>query len=221
MSAAVVDFKQRYALGVAARVIPASAWVPLRRAQELVDQANRAVQDLDAELAAERERARAAGHAEGRAAALDAFAAAIAALRDARDRIGEQMREQLAALAVGVVERIAPSIGAETLVSVLAAEAVRRLVFEPSLVIRVHPDVAEATRRRLGQEGLAGAGAPTVDVVGTPELGEFDCVIETEGGVVRAGLGEQLEQVRVILAAAQRESGPDADALVPVEPDDA
>lgn len=211
MSAAIIDLKQRYALGVTERVIPASAWVPLSRAQELVDQANRALQELGAELDAERAQARELGLAEGRRSALDQFAAATQALQTARDQLAEQMRAQLTGLAVAVVERIAPALGADKLVPVLVGEAVRQLAFEPNLVVRVHPDVAEETRQRLAQEGIGIGGVPAIEVVATPEFGAFDCVIETEGGVVRAGLNEQLEQVRTILAVAQREAAP-ADA---------
>lgn len=214
MNAALIDFQQRYALGVDTRVIPAAAWVPLSEVQALVDQANEAMRNLDAELTAERERARQTGLDEGRNSALDQFTAAIAALRDARDQLAEKMRAQISELAVGVVERIAPSIGADRLLPVLVGEAVRQLAFEPNLVVRVHPDVAEATRQRLAAEGLSG-GAATTEIVAASELGEFDCVIETEGGVVRAGLKEQLEQVRVILATAQRESA--HDGVAPAE----
>lgn len=203
MSAAFIDLKQRYALGVGGRVIPAAAWLPLTQVQELVEQANRAVQALDEELAAERAAAREQGHAEGRQSALDQFAAATAAMHTARERLAERLRGQITELAVAVVERIAPALGADKLVPVIAGEAVRQLALEPNLIVRVHPDVAEATRQRLAGDGLGLGGMPTTEVVATPEFGEFDCVIETEGGVVRAGLREQLEQVRTILAAAR------------------
>lgn len=206
MNAAFVDLKERYALGVGGRVIPAAAWLPLTRVQELVDQANRAVQALDAELAAERAAARAQGLAEGRRDALDQFAAATNALHVAREQLAERMRGQITELAVAVVERIAPALGADRLVPMLVGEAVRQLAFEPSLVVRVHPDVAEATRERLAGDGLGLSGTPTTEIVATPEFGEFDCVIETEGGVVRAGLREQLDQVRTILAMAREQS---------------
>jgi flagellar biosynthesis/type III secretory pathway protein FliH len=208
VNAAFVDLKERYALGVGGRVIPAAAWLPLTRVQELVDQANRAVQALDAELEAERAAARAQGLAEGRSDALDQFAAATAALQAARDQLAERMRGQITELAVAVVERIAPALGADRLVPMLVGEAVRQLAFEPNLVVRVHPDVAEATRERLSGDGLGLGGTPTTEVVATPEFGEFDCVIETDGGVVRAGLREQLDQVRTILAMAREQSSP-------------
>lgn len=206
MNAAFVDLKERYALGVGGRVIPAAAWLPLTRVQELVDQANRAVQALDAELEAERAAARAQGLAEGHRQGLDQLAAATHALHVAREQLAERMRGQITELAVAVVERIAPALGADRLVPMLVGEAVRQLAFEPNLVVRVHPDVAEATRQRLANDGLGLGGTPTTEIVATPEFGEFDCVIETEGGVVRAGLREQLDQVRTILAMAREQS---------------
>lgn len=214
MSATVVDLKQRFALGVDARIVPAAAWVPLQRAQELVDQANAALQQLEGELERERANARELGAAEGRRLALDDFAAATQALSQAREQLAERMRSQLADLAIAVVDRIAPALGADRLVPILVGEAVRQLSFEPNLVVRVHPEVADATRERLAQEGV---GMPAIEIAGMPEFGAFDCLIEAEGGVVRAGLHEQLEQVRTILAAAQRE----ADATYPDEPDHA
>ncbi|MEP7042843.1 MAG: FliH/SctL family protein [Dokdonella sp.] len=219
----MIDLKQRYALGVSDRIIPAAAWLPLSRAQELVDQANHALQELDVELAAEHARAYACGHDEGRQAALAQFAAATAALHASRELLATQMRAQLTELAVAVVERIAPSLGADKLVPFLAGEAVRQLAFEPNLIVRVHSDVAEATRQQLLVEGISLGGAPTFEVIATPEFGAFDCVIETEGGVVRAGLREQLEQVRTILAVAQQESAPDSNAvtLTPAQASDA
>lgn len=203
MNAAFVDLKERYALGLSGRVIPAAAWLPLSRAQELVDQANQAVHALEGELEAERAAAREQGFTEGRGDALDRFAAATAALHTAREQLAQRLRGQITELAVAVVERIAPALGADKLVPVLVGEAVRQLAFEPNLIVRVHPDVAEATRLRLANDGLGLGGTPTTEVVATPEFGEFDCVIETEGGVVRAGLREQLDQVRTILAVAR------------------
>jgi len=202
---AVVNLRRHHALALTERVIPAEALVALSQAQGIVDQANEAAARLDAELQFERERAREIGRAEGRQSALDQFAAMLAALQEARERLSGQMRAELGELAVGVVERIAPALGAERLVSTLVAEAVRQLAFEPTLLVRVHPDIAEAIRQHLANEGL-GVGAAPIEIVATPELGEFDCIIETEGGVVRAGLREQLEQVRIILAVAQQEA---------------
>ncbi len=206
MSAVMIDFHQRYALGIDARVIPAQAWLPLSRVQELVDQANHAVENLAVELAEEHRRAREAGLDEGRRTALDQFGSSLVALQRAREQLGEQMRAQVAELAVGIVERIAPALGAQRLIPELVAEAVHQLALEPNLTVRVHPDVADATRHRVATHAVG--GAPAIEVVATPEIGEFDCLIEAEGGVVRAGLKEQLDQVRVILASARSESTP-------------
>jgi len=217
---AVISSRRHYVLALTERVIPADAFVAIEQAQGLVDQANDAVAHLDDELQAERERARSIGREEGRREALTEFGAALMALAESRDRLGEQMRAQLGELAVGVVERIAPALGAERLVSVLVAEAVRQLAFEPSLLVRVHPGIADAIREHLAHEGL-GVGATPIEIVATPELGEFDCVIETDGGVVRAGLREQLDQVRIILAVAQQEDARERAAAIEGEGSDA
>lgn len=204
MNAMAID-EQRFRLYLDAGVIPAAAWAPLSEAQQVVDQANTLLMQAQAERDQVLEDARAQGRTEGSERALRDFAQALQALAEAREALTQELRRRASEVAIGVVKHIAPAIGAERLVASLVAEAMQKLVFEPHLLVRVHPDVAQQAREEVA--ALGAAAAPDTEIIGDPELDRFDCVIESAGGMVRAGFNEQLEQARVILAAAEQPTG--------------
>lgn len=204
MNALVAD-RERFQLYVAAGVIPASAWTPLEEAQRIVEQANALLRDAETEREQIFAQARREGLAEGREAGLRECAEALQALAEARAAATAELRKRAGDLAIGVVKHIAPAIGADRIVASLVAEAMQKLVFEPHLLVRIHPDVVE--RARVEVAALGAAAAPDIEIIGDPNLDRFDCIIESAGGIVRAGFNEQLEQARVILAAAEKTHG--------------
>jgi flagellar biosynthesis/type III secretory pathway protein FliH len=209
MSAMIADGmpidQGRFQLYLDAGVVPAAAWSPLTEAQAILDQANALLRQVEVELAQAREQARMQGTQEGREAGMRDFAAALHALTEARAVATEDLRRRAGDIAIGVVRHIAPAIGAERLVASLVAEAMQKLVFEPHLLVRVHPDAVESARAEVA--ALGAAAAPDTEIIGDAELDRFDCIIESAGGMVRAGFNEQLDQARVILAAAEQTSG--------------
>lgn len=204
MNALVTD-RERFQLYLDAGVVPAAAWTPLEQAQQIVEQANALLRQAETEVEQIRAQARFEGLVEGRERGLRDCANALKALAEARASATADLRRRAGDIAIGVVRHIAPALGAERMVSALVAEAMQKLVFEPHLLVRVHPDVAEQARAEVA--ALGAAAAPDTEIIGDPELDRFDCIIESAGGVVRAGFNEQLEQARVILAAAEQASG--------------
>lgn len=202
---ALVTSRERFQLYVASGVIPAAAWTPLEEAQRMVEQANALLRQAEAEREQIFAQARHDGLAEGREAGLRECAEALQALTEARAAATAQLRKRAGEIAIGVVKHIAPAIGAERMVASLVAEAMQKLVFEPHLLVRIHPDVVE--RARVEVAALGAAAAPDIEIIGDPNLDPFDCIIESAGGIVRAGFHEQLEQARVILAAAEKTGG--------------
>jgi flagellar biosynthesis/type III secretory pathway protein FliH len=204
MNALVAD-RERFQLYVAAGVIPAAAWTPLDEAQRIVEQANALLRQAEAEREQIFAQARHEGLIEGREAGLRECAQALQALADARAAATADLRKRAGDIAIGVVKHIAPAIGAERIVASLVAEAMQKLVFEPHLLVRIHPDIVAQARSEVA--ALGAAVAPDIEIIGDPNLDRFDCIIESAGGIVRAGFDEQLEQARVILAAAERTTG--------------
>ncbi|HEX7814094.1 hypothetical protein, partial [Dyella sp.] len=148
MNAMAID-EQRFRLYLDAGVIPAAAWAPLSEAQQVVDQANTLLMQAQAERDQVLEDARAQGRTEGSERALRDFAQALQALAEAREALTQELRRRASEVAIGVVKHIAPAIGAERLVASLVAEAMQKLVFEPHLLVRVHPDVAQQAREEV------------------------------------------------------------------------
>ncbi|HEV2682289.1 MAG TPA: FliH/SctL family protein [Rhodanobacter sp.] len=204
MNAMIAD-RDRFQLYLDAGIVPAAAWSSLADAQAMVDQANALLRQVETDVAQVRDQARAEGLQQGRELGVRDFAAALHALTEARAAATEDLRRRAGDIAIGVVRHIAPAIGAERLVASLVAEAMQKLVFEPHLLVRVHPDAVEPARAEVA--ALGAAAAPDTEIIGDPELDRFDCIIESAGGMVRAGFNEQLDQARVILAAAEQTSG--------------
>lgn len=202
---AMVTRADHYQLHVQSGRIPASAWTPLNEALRIVEQANELLREAEARVEEIKANARFEGLIEGRERGLRDCARAMQALVQARSVATEDLRRRAGEVAIGVVKHIAPSIGAERLVASLVAEAMQRMVFEPHLLVRIHPDIVEPARKEI--RALGAAVPPDIEIIGDPELGRLDCIIESEGGVVRAGFNEQLEQTRRILAAAERGNG--------------
>lgn len=207
MTALAVIDAGRYHLDVAGTVVRAAEWHTAEQAQALLERANQALAQARADAAQQCREGLERGRAEGHAAGLADWTRALAALASARDALLEDMRAQVVELAVAVVDHIAPRIGAQVLLPALAAEAVQQLTAEPALLVKVHPSVVAPVRERI--DSLEGAALPKTDVVEDDGLGEFDCVIETQGGLVCAGLSEQLQQAGRILAAARSAPGRD------------
>lgn len=197
--------RERFQMYLDAGVIPAAAWTPLSEAQRIVEEANALLRQAEREREQIFAQARREGLSEGREAGLRECAHALQALVQARAVATEELRRRAAEVAIGVVKHIAPAIGAERLVASLVAEAMQKLVFEPQLLVRIHPDVVAQARSEVA--ALGAAACPDIEIIGDPNLDRFDCIIESAGGIVRAGFDEQLQQARVILAAAEKTSG--------------
>lgn len=202
---ALVSNDDQYRMYVESGRIPADAWIPLNEAHRIVERANELLREAEARVEEIKANARFEGLIEGRERGLRDCARAMQALIQARAVATDELRRRAGEVAIGVVKHIAPSIGAERLVASLVAEAMQRMVFEPHLLVRIHPDVVEPARREI--RALGAAVPPDIEIIGDPDLGRLDCIIESEGGVVRAGFNEQLEQTRRILAAAERSNG--------------
>lgn len=139
----------------------------------------------DAALAEARDEGFAAGHAEGRAAGEASIAEALLRLAKADAARAEAQRADLARLAIGVVRRIAGSVGAPEFVAGIAAQAAVKIAPDGVATIRVHPDAAPRASERL-------AGLRHVAVEEDAALDYTDCVVETALGRTHAGLETQL-----------------------------
>jgi type III secretion protein L len=139
--------------------------------------------------------ARAAGYAEGRAQALAEVAPRLIDAWDQASRSAQAdvqaLRAQVSALSVRVTERLAQDLAPADVVSALARRASEEFLPDTSAVLRVHPDVAQAVRERMG----SAPASAVFEVRADATLGPLACVFETPSGTLLAGLRDQLSEV--------------------------
>lgn len=194
LSVALLDLP-RLELAVAGDVVPPRAWAELAQSLPLVDEARR-VLDESLRVAQQRERQ---AYEQGVESGRRMFAAAIVALDQQRAEERRRQAESLVPLAVAVVRKLAPRLGAGALVPELAASAVAAAQAAHWMVVRVHPSLAEAVAAQLG--GPRGGAPVTLRVEGDPSLGEFDCEVDTDLGQALGSFEVQLQAIESALRA--------------------
>lgn len=112
--------------------------------------------------------------------------------------------ERIVALAVAIVERIAPKLNQAQLVAALAAEALTTIRAERHLQVAVAEEAIAATRAMLEQWQQAYPEIESVQVVANPDLEPFACEVESELGRIQAGLRMQLAAIGEALTMAAR-----------------
>ncbi len=155
-------------------------------AAELRTLRDRAQGDLDAAREEAREQGRREGREEGRREAAEAVAAQAASL--SRDVGGElsALRARLGALSLDVVRRVAGEFGTQATVEAVAERAVREVLSDAPLVVRVAPEASAGVGHRLA------AFSESVEVAPDPSLAGGDCVVVSRRGAAHAGLEVQL-----------------------------
>lgn len=205
MSQATVLDLQRFVVAVNGPVVRAEDWRIAGAAQEVIEQARQVLAQARQEVEQARARGRDEGLAAGRSEALAGFADELMQVRRLKEDLGRRHEDAIVDLATAIVARIAPQLGAETLVPAIAAEAARAATGDRYLIIRVAPAAASAVRAAAeGWRRLHSSGA--IEVIADDALADFDCLLETEVGIIRAGLDEQLDAIREVLRASLDEA---------------
>ncbi len=181
-------------------VIPTSEWVCLQEAERILDQANAELARARSDARQIREAARRQGYDDGCATARRELATEMAALVRRRHAMLGNVERQVSDLALAVVERVAPALGADAVVPALVARAIDAARGELVVRVRVHPDGRDAARAAL--DSHVPDGDVPVAVAGDDSLDAYTCVLETAAGTVRAGWDNQLEAIRAAFALA-------------------
>jgi flagellar biosynthesis/type III secretory pathway protein FliH len=170
---------------------------------------------VQAAVAAGHAQGLAEGLAEGRAEALQKAARDTAdttqrLARQAAEEAG-QLQEHVVALALLVVRRIAADLAPDVVLAALARQAFEHLASTrgpatgegagglpwQACQLRLHPSQLQAVQVQL-------ADAPGLHLVADDSLAPLDCVLDTPGGRLLAGLETQLARVQARLARAGR-----------------
>jgi type III secretion protein L len=152
------------------------------------------------------EQARAEGHGQGLVRAQAQMARhLLEAQRQSREFL-DASEPRIVALAVAILERIAPTLGEPQIVAALAQEALSTVHAEKYLRIRVTAEAGAATQEMLDQWRREHPQVENAQVSVDPHLAPFSCVVESELGRIEAGLAAQLEALGERLTAVATES---------------
>lgn len=187
--------RDRFKLAVARPIIKADEFKALLDTRELLDECASLAERLREEgrqaFELERQRGIEQGIREGRAQCAQRLAQIeIEAVRS----LGA-LDKKLIALVVEVVRHIAPRIGAQQIVPELAAQAIKEVRADRFLIVKVHPDNREHVQRRIAEVQASYPMIEFIRVAADPHLEVFDCVLESEAGMVKAGLDTQLDAI--------------------------
>jgi len=155
--------------------------------------------------------ARAAGHAqgldEGRQAARDDIAATLNQLAAGAAHHRDELRLQVAALALEVVRKLMGRFAAPEQLVALADTAAREMLPARHWVLAVHPDRVDAVRRQLNAMAPASEPLP-FELRADASCALDDCRIETELGSVDASLEAQLQRLATAWAVKAHGAAP-------------
>jgi type III secretion system HrpE/YscL family protein len=181
------------------RLVLRASEVPLfADAHALREQLEQLTAEQAQRVAAAAEEARVKGYVEGREQgaidARDEVAATIVEMNRTAAHQCEQLRGEIAGLALQVVRKILGQVPADGVLTALAETAAREMLPTQNLTLFVHPAQCEAVRARLSAASAA-ADAPRFDVQPDPDLASDTCRIETEHGSIDASLEAQLARL--------------------------
>jgi type III secretion protein L len=206
MTHIVLTDREAVLTAVAGRRIPRRAWADTSEMSRLLFEAGNIVRDAERRADEVIEQARAEGYAQGLAQAESLMAQHLLdAQRQAHEFLGAS-QQRVVALAVAILERIAPTLGEPEVVAALAEEALSTLQAEKYLRIRVTAPAADATREMLENWRSEHPQVETAQILVDPHLAPFTCVVESELGRIEAGLSAQLDAIRAKLMAVAKEA---------------
>jgi type III secretion protein L len=206
MTHIVLTDREAVLTAVAGRRIPRRAWADTSEMSRLLFEAGNIVRDAERRADEVIEQARAEGYAQGLAQAESLMAQHLLdAQRQAHEFLGAS-QQRVVALAVAILERIAPTLGEPEVVAALAEEALSTLQAEKYLRIRVTAPAADATREMLENWRSEHPQVETAQILIDPHLAPFTCVVESELGRIEAGLSAQLDAIRAKLMAVAKEA---------------
>ena len=139
------------------------------------------------------------GVADGEAAAAETLAERLLVIERDAEREREALRARAVDHALGIVRRIAATLGEGQTLAALALEAARELLPCGGIVVQVHPERLEEVRSRLAARHRAASGdvaEATLLVEAEESLDPGQCRLRSSNGtVVLAGLETQLRSI--------------------------
>lgn len=181
-----------FKLAVEKGIVRRDAFKAMEDAGHLIRECKALTERLRREARETREAERKRGFEEGKREALTQASSRLVEIEVEAARYLGALDAKLVELAVQIVRRIAPRVGAQQVVPDLVEQALREVHATSYLMVRVHPDCREQVTRRLDELRPAYPGIEIVEVLVDATIDPFACSLESEAGIVRADLELQL-----------------------------
>jgi flagellar biosynthesis/type III secretory pathway protein FliH len=188
-------------MAVAGSRIPSRAWSEVQDLAQVMEEARATLAEARASAKAIREKAYTEGYAEGASRAQRAAARHLLDAQRAAQEFVEASQQRIVALALGILDRIAPRLNQSELVTSMVLEALSSFTGEQSVRVFVAPGAVAATEAAVVEWQREHARLEAPRVTADPTLEVFGCVVESEIGRIEAGLAAQLAGVREALTA--------------------
>lgn len=160
-----------------------------------IDQANALWEQTKKEAEQLKSEAYQEGLILGRNEATAEMATLLATAQKTAQQFLEKSNERLIKLATAITKRILPQLESEHLVSNLIVSALEASRANQFLRIRVHPSALAATQSKLEGFKQYYSQVDSITIIADSTLSVFGCVVESEAGVLHAGLQDQLDKI--------------------------
>jgi type III secretion protein L len=134
------------------------------------------------------------GFLKGQQVAVRKLTKTLSKCADVMQKEQQQMRQAVGVLALEVVKKIAPQLGAQHVVPALIEQALSSVLPDTLQCIRIHPSLAPAMQAQLQRLNLS------VEIKVDESLCEFDAVIEAKNSQTQVGLNHQLSMIEAVIA---------------------
>jgi type III secretion protein L len=187
-------------------VIKAGAYLDGLQARSLLEQARDQAEAILARAREEGEQERVRGHAEGLEAGKQVMAERImAAAVRSMDGLAA-MEEEMVNVVIQALKKIIGEMDDRERLVRIVRTALNMVRNEKRVTLRVPPAQADTATSALSELERDHPGISILEVVADPRLTGDDCVLESDLGIVDAGLNSQIEAIRKALLARIRHS---------------
>lgn len=180
-------------------VIKAGAYLEGLQARSLLEQARDQAAAIQAQAREEFVRERERGHAEGLEAGKQVMAERImAAAVRSMDGLAA-MEEEMVNVVIQALKKIIGEMDDRERLVRIVRTALNMVRNEKKVILRVPPAQADTATSALSELQRDHPGITILEVVADPRLAGDDCVLESDLGIVDAGLDNQIEAIRKAL----------------------
>lgn len=192
------------------KVVRAEDYATVLTSAQVLAEAHAQADELRQAAEAEYQSGRERGYAEGHAAAQAEVAEQVLGIvARSVDFLGHA-EAQVSHTVLVCLRKILGEFPEEELVTRAARTALQQVRNEPRVTLRVHPSLVDGVRERIGDILRGNADVSFLDVVGDERLEHGGCRLESDSGVVDAGIDVQLAALeRVFQARTAAASGDD------------